>query len=190
MKKTLILLPILILSGLLLTSCAKAQKPKEVIFACKQEGVLAPKWTCTPYKNGYYAGLGIAQKSIAGINHMRRVALANGRSDLAQQISSTIKDKVETFTRSIGNGSEETVDSVYSAVSKQIAKVNLNGSKAIDSWQSPSGNLYLLVVIAEKNVNTIVKNTIKTSFKNDKALWQQFQSQKALEVLDKEFPTD
>jgi len=35
-----------------------------------------------------------------------------------------------------------------------------------------------------------VKNAVKTSFKNDQALWQQFQSQQALEGLEKEFPTE
>jgi LPP20 lipoprotein len=139
---------------------------------------------------GAYAGVGIAQKSAAGMGHMRRVALANGRSDLAQQIKSQVKDKIETFTRTTGVAEGETVDQVNTAVSKQIAKVDLQGSKGVDAWTAPSGSLYMLVTVPEATVNGEVKAAVKTSFKNDQALWQQFQAKNALEGLDKEFPTD
>lgn len=168
---------------------APEAKPAEADFRCKQENVLAPKWTCVPMVEGAYAGVGIAKKSAAGMGHMKRVALANGRSDLAQQIKSQVKDKVETFTRTTGNGEQETVDSVTTAVSKQVAQVDLQGSKAVDSWNAPSGALYLLVVVPEDTVNGVVKDAVKTSFKNDNALWQQFQSKNALEELEKEFPS-
>ncbi|WP_373003966.1 LPP20 family lipoprotein [Sulfurimonas sp.] len=168
-----------------------APEPKEEFDnRCKQENVLAPKWTCVPMVEGAYAGVGIAQKSAAGMGHMRRVALANGRSDLAQQIKSQVKDKIETFTRTTGVAEGETVDQVNTAVSKQIAKVDLQGSKGVDAWTAPSGSLYMLVTVPEATVNGEVKAAVKTSFKNDQALWQQFQAKNALESLDKEFPTD
>ena len=182
------------LAGLIaatITGCGgKSAAPEDADFRCKQENTLAPKWTCVPIAEGAYAGVGIAKKSAAGMGHMRRIATANGRSDLAQQIKSQVKDKVETFTRTTGNGDAETVDQVATAVSKQVAKIDLQGSKAIDAWTAPSGNLYLLVTVPEGTVNGEVKKAVKTSFKNDEALWQQFQSKQALEGLDKEFPTD
>ncbi len=175
-----------------MTGCgAQAPKPKEdADFRCKQENVLAPKWTCVPFVEGAYAGVGIAEKSAAGMGHMRRVAMANGRSDLAQQIQTQVKDKVELFTRTTGVADTETVDKVTTAVTKQVAKVDLQGSKAVDSWTAPSGNLYLLVTVPESTVNNEVKKAVKSSFKNDNALWQQFQSKQALEGLEKEFPTN
>jgi len=159
-------------------------------FECKQENVLAPKWTCIPEVEGYYAGVGVAEKSAAGIAHMRRVALMNGRSDLAQQIETQVKDKIEGFTRATGTASSETVDKVTTAVTKQLAKVDLKGSKAVDMWQAPSGAIYMLVTVPKESVNKEVKKVVKTSFKNDDALWQQFQSKQALEKLDQEFPTE
>ncbi|WP_415396743.1 LPP20 family lipoprotein [Sulfurimonas sp. CS5] len=185
----------IVLAGLVaatITGCGASPEPKKEEFdnRCKQENVLAPKWTCVPMVEGAYAGVGIAQKSAAGMGHMRRVALANGRSDLAQQIKSQVKDKVETFTSTTGVGDSETVDQVNTAVSKQIAKVDLQGSKGIDTWTSPSGSLYMLVTVPEATVNGEVKNAVKSSYKNDNALWQQFRAKNALEGLDKEFPTD
>lgn len=166
------------------------EKENKVEFQCKQENIFAPKWTCIPMVEGFYAGVGVAKKSAAGIGFMQRVALANGRSNLAQQINSQVKDKVETFTRSTGNGTNETIDQVLTAVSKQVAKVDLQGSKMVDAWSAPSGALYLLVTVPQTRVNKKVKSALKTSFKNDEALWQQFQSKNALEDLEKEFPSE
>ena len=186
----------LALAGLItatITGCAdKEPEPKKEVasFACKQENVLAPKWTCIPMVEDFYAGVRIADKSAAGVAHMRRVALANGRSDLAQQIQTQVKDKVEVFTRATGNGSNEVADKVSTAVSKQVAKVDLKGSKAVDMWNAPSGAMYMLVTVSESHVNGEVKKAVKTSFKNDEALWQQFQSKQALDSLEKEFPTN
>jgi len=185
------------LAGLIsvaVTGCGgESPTPKdqqEPDFRCHQENILAPKWTCTPIVEGAYAGVGIAQKSAAGMGHMRRVAMANGRSDLAQQIQSQVKDKVETFTRATGVADNETVEKVTMAVSKQVAKVDLKGSKAVESWTAPSGTLYLLVTVPESTVNGEVKKAVKTSFKNEEALWQQFQAKQAMDGLEKEFPTE
>jgi len=174
------------------TACGgKAPAPASVDkFGCKQEKVDAPKWTCIPMVEGAYAGVGVAPKSAAGMAMMRRVALANGRSDLAQQIKTQVKDKVEVFTRTTGVGSGETVDAVATAVTKQVAKVDLKGSKAVDVWNAPSGALYMLVTVPSADVNKEVQNAVKSSMKNDNALWQQFQSKNALEGLEKEFPTN
>ena len=159
-------------------------------FACKQENVLAPRWTCIPDVTGFYAGVGIAEKSAAGMGHMKKVAVMNGRSDLAQQIQTQVKDKMEGFTKATGIGSGESVDMVTTAVTKQIAKVDLKGSKAVDMWTAPSGNLFMLVTVPEASVNGAVKDAVKSSFNSDDARWQQFQSEQALKSLDAEFPTN
>ena len=194
MIKTLTSVAAAALIAATMTGCGGAQpapqKEAEPDFRCKQEGQLAPKWTCNPFAEGAYAGVGIAQKNPAGMGMMRREATANGRSDLAQQIKSQVKDKVEAFTRVIGVGDQASVDKVVTSVTKQVAKVDLQGSKPIDSWQSNKGTLYLLVTVPEKVVNEEVKASVKTSMKDDNALWQQFQSKQALDGLDKEFPTD
>jgi hypothetical protein len=57
-------------------------------------------------------------------------------------------------------------------------------------WNAPSGALFMLVAVPEVAINRDVKDAVRSSFKNDNALWQQFQSQQALESLDKEFPTE
>jgi len=182
----------IVLAGLVAATITGCGASPEGVFdeGCRIENAPAPKWACVPIVEGAYAGVGISSKSAAGMGHMRRVALANGRSDLAQQIQVQVKDKVETFTRATGVGSAEVVDQVNTAVSKQVAKVDLAGSKGVDMWTAPSGAIYMLVTVPESTVNSEVKQAVKTSFKNDEALWQQFQSKNALEDLEKEFPTN
>ena len=49
--------------------------------------------------------------------------------------------------------------------------------------------MYVLVVLdpaSIANAKNAMKEAVKTSYKNDKALWQQFQAQKADQSLDKE----
>ena len=68
------------LAALAITGCGgdKPEPKKEAYnptFECKQENVLAPRWTCIPEVEGFYAGVGVAEKSAAVMAHMRRVAL-------------------------------------------------------------------------------------------------------------------
>jgi len=195
MVKTIVKVTFIALVTMIFNACSdKEPEPKNVeTNGCYIDEAKAPTWACVPEVKGYYAGVGISEKSAAGISHMRRVALANGRSDLAQQIEVQVKDKIEAFTKATGTGSFESVDKVTTAVTKQVAKVNLKGSKAVDYWESPKKTIYILVTIPESNVNKTVKDTIKSvasSYQNDDARWQQFQSEQALQKLDKEFPTN
>lgn len=172
------------------TKNAEVEEKRSVDFACKQEGVLAPKWTCIPEVEDSYASVGIAQKSAAGTAYMRKVALANGRSELASQIDSQVKNKITLYTGTTGAMSGEKVDKSIESVSKQISNVDLSGSKAVDMWNAPSGAIYMLVTVSKESANKEIRNNLKTSFKNDEALWQQFRAKNALESLEKEFSND
>jgi len=172
---------------------SKEVEPKKATFECQQDGVSAPEWTCNPSvgAEGTITELGSAPYSKLGAGFTRREALANARSNLAQQIESLVKDKVETFSRSTGVGAAEVADKVSTQVSKQVAKTSLKGSKQINFWQNPQNKtIYILVGMDESAMNEEIKNSVKSSYKNDNALWQQFQSKNALESLEKEFPSE
>ena len=173
------------------TGCSKEAKPEDD-FRCKIDNVLAPEWACgSAGVEGAVTAVGSAPLSKLGQGFSRREAMANGRSNLAQQIQTLVKDKVETFARSTGVGGSEVADKVSTQVSKQVAKVTLNGSKQMKFWQHPTNkDIHVLVGVSENSLNQEVKEQVKSSYKNDNALWQQFQAKNALESLEKEFPSD
>jgi ribosomal protein S20 len=187
MTKKIISISAAALLAVTLVGCGgETPKPAEApaTFGCKQEGVSAPKWTCVPMMEGAYAGVGIAEKSGAGMGHMRKVAMMNGRSDLAQQIKVQVKARMKGFTQTTGAGDSETVDKMTQSVDDQMSKVSLSRSKLADFWQAPSGNIYVLMTVPEDYINEKVKSAAKTSLKNDNALWQQFQASKAFDAMD------
>jgi hypothetical protein len=93
---------------------------------------------------------------------------------------------VKNFTQATGVGDDQTVDKVSAQVSKQIANETLNGSRQKDIWMSPCNELYVLVVLDPATVQEYAKQAVQSSYKNDQALWQQFQAKKAYEELDQE----
>lgn len=171
----------------------KDAQPEEANFECTQEGVRAPEWTCMPDSavEGSLTDLGSAPFSKLGAGFTRTEAMANARNSLSFQVETKVKAKVEQFARSTGAGSDEVADKVSTQVSKQTSKIALTGSKQLKSWQHPTTKtLYVLVGVDEKSINQEAKNNVKSSYKNDNALWQQFQAKNALESLEKEFPTE
>jgi LPP20 lipoprotein len=190
MIKNIKIMAIAAVVATILTGCGEQPKPvqEQGDFRCKQDGILAPEWTCNPTYEGAIVGLGSAPISKAGANFTRQNAMAAARNDLALQIETQVKAKVENFVRSTGVGANEVVDSVSTQVSKQLANQTLNGSKQLQIWSSDKST-FVLIGISNEDVNKKAKEIVSSSHDNKDALWQQFQSKQALESLDKEFPT-
>jgi ribosomal protein S20 len=132
------------------------------------------------------AAVGSAKIGRAGMNFARTEAMAYARDELARQLGLKVKNMVKNFAQTTGIGDKETVDKVSSQVSKQVTNETLSGSKQKEMWISPGNDLYLLVSIDGDSLRNSVKNSVRTSLKNQEALWQQFQAKKANEELDKE----
>ena len=193
MLKKIITSSLIASSLLLFTACSSkdakvAKTPKAEQFACKQDGVLAPKWTCNAYLKDKIAAVGIAKMNAGNDKSFQRSeALADGRDALASRISTKVANLFKSYKGTTGSGSDATYDKSSSKVSKQVSSETLNGSRAIDSWKQPKTNeLYLLVVVNNSEVKKALKNNIKTSFKNDNAMYQKFLAKMANDELDAE----
>jgi hypothetical protein len=156
--------------------------------ACKQDGILAPKWTCNPTAEGSLAAVGIAKMNAGNDKSLQRSeAMADGRSALTSQISSKVSNLFKSYKGVTGSGEASTFDASSSRVSKQLASETLTGSSAIDSWKnSVTQELYLLVTVSSTPIKKAMANAIKTSFKNDDAMYQKFLAKMADGDLDKE----
>ena len=191
MKKFISTLSLSALVAVTFSACGAQPAPQEekADFRCRIDGQLQPEWVCGNdiMVEGAYTAVASAPMSALGMSFTKTEAVSQARNELARILEVQVKNKVEQFARSTGIGSAEVAEKVSTQVSKQVAKVTMSGSKMMKSRQV-GNTLYVLVGVPEKPVNAAAKKAIKTSLKNDEALWQQFQSKKALDSLDQEFP--
>jgi len=184
MKKLLVIGSALLIA---FTGCAN-NKPEPQTPSCQIDGAKAPKWVCMPEDvEGGIVAVGSAPKNAAGdIQFQREEAMAAARDALARRIATKVKNMFKQFKATTGAGENQTFEKATQSVSKQVASQVLRNSKQLNMWISPKGTMYVLVGIPNQDqIKEEVKNAVKTSFKNDQALYQKFLSKKAQEDLDK-----
>ena len=173
---------------MIFTGCANQPQPKQSAAACNIDGTEAPMWVCdggATMEGGVFA-VGSAQKSPLGIGFQRQEAMAQARNELARQLELKVKNMFKSYMSSTGTGNAQTAERVATSVSKQLTSKVLRGSKLLKTWISPNGTMYVLVGMSNTNeLKQEIKQTAKTTFKNDEALWQEFKSKKAQTELDK-----
>ncbi|MDR0453289.1 MAG: SUMF1/EgtB/PvdO family nonheme iron enzyme [Deferribacteraceae bacterium] len=164
-----------------------AEAPKAPVNQCM---VGAPGWV-TGNSDGGVTSIGTATIGNAGMSMARTMALGNARDEMARSISVKVNNMLKDFTQVTGIGDAAVVDKVTSSVSQQVASQTLQGSFQKGSWVSPCNELYVLMALDAAVVQAAVKQQVNSSYKNEKALWQQFQAQKAQDELssaiEKEF---
>src|SRR5690606_36995375 len=104
-------------------------------------------------------------------------AVANARQSLSEEMSVKVQGMLSDWTRSTGAQSGQTYEANLENVTRQISNQTLQGSRQINQWFAPDGTLVVLVGMPEQQV----ADNIRTSLRNDEALYQQFSSQKALD---------
>jgi hypothetical protein len=183
---------ILGIASILFTGCGKqkpapqtVKKAEPIYVDPEYQG--APKWVLMPQAKGYIAETGSAQRNVGNdISFQRAEAKADARKNIAQQIEIKVNSMIKTYKAATGSGKDATFDKSSEDVSKQIASQTLKGTRVEDTWISRTGTLYVLMVLDTKNVVQKMEESIKTSFKNDKALYQRFLASKAQGELDAE----
>lgn len=196
MKKNIFSLSALALTFAVMTGCGGKEAAQPVaavepafIEHCEYAaGVRAPEWYCDPNIEGGMAAIGEAKRNVAGDNNMQRtMAMANGRDALARQTEVKVQNLLTNWSRATGAGEDQTYEANFENVSRQVSKQTLEGSRQLKRWLTPDGTLVLLVGMSD---SAAIKNGLKTSLRNEEALWQQFQSKQSLEELDKQMDAE
>ena len=162
-------------------------KVKEEMADCvfpDATGTAAPEWICDgPVEGVEVSAVGSAQKSGAGHSFMKQMAATDARVQLAQRMKVQVKNMIKQYVETTGAQDSETVDQVMTSVTKQITNETLVGTKIFKSRTSPSGSLYVLLGMNAESVQQATEKAVKTSMKNERALWQQFKAQKGQDEL-------
>ncbi|OQY10829.1 MAG: hypothetical protein B6I28_00115 [Fusobacteriia bacterium 4572_132] len=176
---------VVVLGGILLSTlggCGSAPVQQNVVQEQPQSQY--PSWVMNPAVEDGIAAVGSAKMGAAGLSFARTEAMANARDELARQLEIKVNNMFKSYTSSVGVGGQDGVDKVATNVSKQVASKVLTNSKQIDMWISPEKEVYILVAIKKEDTVAPIKETVNSTMQNDKALWQEFKSQKAQDELD------
>lgn len=174
----------------MLAGCASSgeKKPEPAAYddRCKFPGTqeLAPGWVCDEPVPGWdVTAPGSAEKTAAGIEFQKQMAMTAARVNLAQQFKVHVANMVKQFAETTGVADNESVDRVNSATTKQITDQTLVGSKVIKSVTGPDGRLWVLMGMDSKTIESLTKIAVKSSMNNEQALWQKFQAKKSQDEL-------
>jgi hypothetical protein len=179
--KMTILVPVLLLSA-----CASAPKGPTAADCTYPDASdqIAPGWVCDePVAGVELSAVGYAKKSSAGVSFMKQMAVADARVQLAQTFKTHVSNMIKQYAETTGAADSETVDQVNTSVSKLITSETLIGSRLFKSKLSPVGSMYVIVGLDSARVQQAAEDSIKSSMKNDAALWQQFKAKKAQDEL-------
>ena len=179
-------------ASLLMVGCSETPKQEDKaaaatpVFDCvfPNSKEAAPGWICDePVPGIEVSAVGIAEPSKAGLSYMKDMAAADARGRLAEQMQVQVQKMVKQYLGTTGVADTETVDAAASSTLKTIANQTLTGSKIYKTRTGPDGKLYALVGFDAASTAKIAENAVKTSMKNDQALWQQFQAQKSFDEM-------
>ncbi len=183
--------------AMILANCASPPSPSPSVapIDCAFPGTNtpAPAWICDEKISGVgISAVGVAEKSAAGLSFMKDIAAADARGKLATRLKTEVEQMIKNYVGTTGVGNTETVDRLSESITRTIAKENLIGSHIIKSLVGPHGRIYVLIGMNPEARKQALQNSVKSSYDNERALWQRFRGDKAFEELqeqvDKQVP--
>lgn len=180
------------LVALALAACSST--PEETASAPVPECIFAdgsnqpaPNWVCGgPVEGLELSAVGYSEKSAAGHNYMKQMAATAARVELAQVLSVDVQNMVKQYVETTGAADSETVDRVNSVVTKQITEQTLIGSQIVRQMPTPSGGLVVLVGLDPEQAESMSESILRTSMRNNEALFQKMQAEKSFDELAEE----
>ena len=173
----------------LMVACS-SNEPAPVVAECvfaDGSNQPAPLWVCgAPVEGIDLSAVGYADKSAAGPNFMKQMAATAARVELAQVLSVDLQNMVKQYVETTGAGDAETVDRVNSVVTKQVTEQKLIGSKVVRQMPTPSGGLVVLVGLDPAEADGVAESILRTSMRNEAALFQKLESEKSFDELASE----
>ena len=152
-----------------------------------------PQWVLNPVVEDGIAASDCVKFS-GNLSVDQKMATANGRLALAQQLETRVEGLDKTYANRTDSNDDTTVGSTFSSVSKQLTKKTLVGSRAIKSdIVDIAGKQHFCVLTtlsptATKELfDAIVKESgRKVNPQDEKFLYQEFKAHKAEQSLEKE----
>ncbi|MEJ6474609.1 hypothetical protein [Pseudoalteromonas piscicida] len=186
MKAKQLLLSVAVIG--ILSACSSSKDD-----AASSPRVNIPEWVLNPTIEDGIAAADCVRYS-GNISIDQKMAVANARLALAQQIETRIEGLDKTFANRTDANQDTTVGATFSSVSKQLTKQTLNGSRIVKADVIDiSGKDYFcaLTTLSPELTKDLFKDLIKESKRavdpqDEKFLYQEFKAYKAEKDLEKE----
>jgi hypothetical protein len=161
--------------------------PPAANVECVQDGMRAPSWVCNPQVADAYVSLAIAEKNGADKAQTIKAALEIGRIEIANQMQSQVREKLNNFARTQESSNKEKVDNLYASIASEIKPRDLHLEEKLQAWTTPLGKVYIHVIAPKSNFDADLKRAVKSSYINHKPTWLSFKSKQSIANLEKEF---
>jgi hypothetical protein len=185
MKKSVLLITVIIAAALLF-SCAGGkesapQQPKQETADTSNlpDFVLNP-----PVATDAIYGVGFAQQSTLPLSI--KVAEANARADIANQIDAQIKSAVTSYAQEAGVGDDTQVIEFAETITRQVTDTTLSG--AITKQRAPmeDGGVWILMVYSKESLLGSFEEAAESFERNEGAAFAEFKASQALDKLEYE----
>lgn len=152
-----------------------------------------PSWILNPHVEGGIAATDCVKFS-GNISVDKKMATANSRLALAQQIDLKVEALDKTYSNRVDANDDTTVGTTFSSVSKQVTQQKLTGSRVVKADVVKildKDHFCVLTTIEPEETKDLFDALIKQSkvsinAQDEKFLYQEFKAYKAEQDLDKE----
>jgi len=189
-RQAVMLFVVAILGTLLVGCAASTQKSSQSGSA---GGVDLPDWITNPTVEGGLSTVECSRWS-GDISSDKGEASALARATLVKQIDTKVEVMDKTYKRKVGTEEGQSTGSVFSSVSKQVAKKHLKGAtvKKQEVIEVDGQKQWcVLMTMNPKKTKKLVEDIMKQSKaeldpQDERVLYEEFKAEKAQEELDKE----
>jgi hypothetical protein len=183
MKKSVLIL-FAIAAVALLFSCASAPQEKEPEKKSNlPEFVINP-----PLADDAIYGVGFGDQSTPSLSI--KVAEANARADIANQIEAQIKSAVTSYTQESGVDDETQVINFAEQVTRQVTDTTLKGARTKQRAIMDDGSVWVLMQYSKNSFleafEQAAEETAEEFKRNESAAFANFKADQALEQLEYE----
>ncbi|MCP4721227.1 MAG: hypothetical protein GY860_17375, partial [Desulfobacteraceae bacterium] len=110
-------IPLVLAFCIMLTGCSNKHIDNE---AMEDEFENAPKWVLIGHEKDLFSAVGSAKIGKSGMQFAKTAALAQGRNELARQLSVKVESLVNNFVLQTGLDDDQLVDRLGKQVSRQV----------------------------------------------------------------------
>ncbi len=152
-----------------------------------------PNWVLNPHVTDGIAATDCVKFS-GNLSVDKKLATANSRLALAQQIETRVEGLEKTYSERIDSNDDTTVGTTFSSVSKQLTKQKLQGSRLIKSDIiniSGKDHFCVMTALEPNQTKSLFDDILKQSKRlvnpaDENFLYQEFKADKAEKNLDEE----